>query len=150
MCCRQRRTAGRAGLGVVVVPLVDRQRLRTPVSGRTGTLPRSPLLRRRVPFARGGALGASCRGRPILPILSLRAPSNRRCSLIRWPPIGVRSLSLPGRPAARRARAVVRILIEPLVRRLQIRQQPRRQHPQLLLRQRREVGFVELREIVSG
>jgi hypothetical protein len=88
MCCRQRRTAGRAGLGVVMVLWVDRQTLRTPVSGRTGTLPRSPLLRRRVPLARGGALGASRRRRPILlPLLSVRAPSNGRCGLIRWPPL---------------------------------------------------------------
>ena len=138
-------TAG-ADCRVVVMDLFDGQLLHTPMSRGTRALSCSALLRRlvglrRIALARfRRLLWYVLRGTRLL----IRAVGLLgRVGLITTMP------ALPRRAAARWTGTVAWILIEPLVRGLQVRQQLGRQCAQLRLRQLCQIAFVELGEIVT-
>ncbi|MGA7979434.1 MAG: hypothetical protein WCA32_04310 [Chromatiaceae bacterium] len=129
---------------VVMFLMIDRQALRTPMTGRAWLLPRWP------PGARLTFRSLCCSARLLFlallrPRLLAAFPARLRAVflLLLW-------LPLPRRLAARGPGAVARILIKALVSCLQIGEQLHRQHAHLLLTQSPEGGFVELEKVVSG
>jgi hypothetical protein len=162
---RQRSTAARAVRGVTLDDVIDGQTLHAPMAGRNRALPgpalltgiarglalrrrrRRYLVARRRLFANRGLIASRRRGGIRLgTAIALACGRVIRCR--RWGLVGVLAGPLPGRHAARRTRAVARIAVQTLMRALQVRQQLHGQRMQLLGRQCRQRGIVELGESV--
>jgi len=121
---RQRRAAAGAGRRVVVMGLFDGQLLHTPVSRGAGALSGTTLLRR---LLERTLLALVLFLRLLRFFLPATRSVIRTVGLLRSVGRITTILALPRRAAARWAGTVARILIEPLVCGLQIRQQLCRQ-----------------------
>jgi hypothetical protein len=162
---RQRSSAASAVRGVMLDDVIDGQRLHPPMTGRAGALS-GPAVRagsaraltvrrrrcrclvaRRRRFANRGLITSRRRSGSRLDTAIARA-----CGLVircrRWGLVRVLAGPFPRRHAARRTRAVARVAVRTLMRALQVREQLHRQRMQLLGRQCRQRGIVELGEIV--
>ena len=141
--------------GVVLEHLIDGQALCASMTGRAGALSGARRSSRLTGTARLRLFRLWCR---CLGVGLIEIDLRRRVAALRVGRGGVRCLrintsiaaraALPGRLAARRARAVVRALIEPFVGKLQVREQLQRESLQLPRAKRGERLGIELGQIV--